>query len=203
MNRRTSIAVELRITEKEKQTVLNNFFWVYPSVISNALCDYMVKTAPWREKIDAELYEENDLNQIDHEMRKTDVTFTSPYTPLGCMLQTYTTLANKEAGWNFDLTGFEQIQVAKYQDNAHYDWHIDSFVPDQNNNQRKLSSVAFLSDPDTYEGGVFEFKIALLPEKMPKGTIIVFPSVLEHRVTAVESGTRYSAACWSYGPAFK
>jgi PKHD-type hydroxylase len=183
--------------------MLNNFFWVYPGVISSPLCDYMVKSAPWRDKYAAELSKDNKNLFVDDEIRKTEVTFTSEYSPIGCMMQTYTHLANKEAGWNFDIDGFEKIQVGKYEDNGHYDWHIDSFVPDHNNKQRKLSAIAFLSDPDTYEGGVFEFKIALLPEKMPKGTIIVFPSVLEHRVTAVEDGVRYSAACWAFGPAFR
>ena len=183
--------------------MLNNFFWVYPGAISSPLCDYMVKSAPWKDKYAAELSKDNKNLFVDDEVRKTEVTFTDPYSPLGCMMQTYTNRANKEAGWNFDLSGVEQIQVGKYDKNGHYDWHIDSFVPDKANNQRKLSSVAFLSDPDSYEGGVFEFKIALLPEKMPKGTIIVFPSVLEHRVTAVEDGVRYSAACWAFGPAFR
>lgn len=183
--------------------MLNNFFWVYPSVISSPLCDYMVKTAPWKDKYAAELSKDNKKLFVDDDIRKTDITFTSEYSPIGCMLQSYTYLANKEAGWNFDLTGVEKIQMAKYEKDGHYDWHIDSFAPSKDNTQRKLSSVAFLSDPDTYEGGVFEFKIALLPEKMPKGSIIVFPSVLEHRVTAVDDGVRYSAACWAYGPAFR
>jgi PKHD-type hydroxylase len=183
--------------------MLNNFFWVYPGVISGVLCDYMVKSAPWKDKYSAELSKDNKNLFVDDDIRKTEVTFTNPYTPLGCMLQTYTNLANKEAGWNFDITDFEQIQIGKYEDGGHYDWHIDSFTPDAANKQRKLSAVAFLSDPDTYEGGVFEFKIAALPEKMPKGTLIVFPSVLEHRVTAVDDGIRYTAACWASGPAFR
>lgn len=183
--------------------MLNNFFWVYPGVISSPLCDYMVKTAPWKDKFAAELSVDNENLFVDNDIRKTEVTFTTPFTPLGCMMQSYTRLANQEAGWNFDITEFEKIQVGKYEEGGHYDWHIDSFVPDKDKKQRKLSAVAFLSDPNSYEGGVFEFKIALLPEKMPKGTIIVFPSVLEHRVTAVDSGTRYTAACWASGPAFK
>jgi len=183
--------------------MINNFFWVYPSVISSPLCDYMVKSAPWINKYAAELSKDNENLFTDDDIRKTAITFTSEYSPIGCMMQAYTHLANKEAGWNFDLTGVEKIQMAKYEKDSHYDWHIDSFAPGKDNTQRKLSAVAFLSDPDTYEGGVFEFKIALLPEKMPKGTIIVFPSVLEHRVTAVDDGVRYSAASWAFGPAFR
>jgi PKHD-type hydroxylase len=183
--------------------MLNNFFWIYPGVIASPLCDYMVKSAPWQDKYAAELSKDNENLFTDDEIRKTEVTFTSPYTPLGCMMQTYTTLANKEAGWNFDITQFEKIQLGKYTEQGHYDWHIDSFVPDKHNIQRKLSAVAFLSDPNTYEGGVFEFKIAPIPEKMPKGTIIVFPSVLEHRVTSVDDGVRYTAASWASGPAFR
>jgi PKHD-type hydroxylase len=36
-----------------------------------------------------------------------------------------------------------------------------------------------------------------------KGSMIAFPSILEHRVTPVLSGVRYSATMWFNGPRFK
>ena len=62
---------------------------------------------------------------------------------------------------------------------------------------------------EEYEGG--EFKVAwcdegkLLTETLGKaeGTIILFPSILEHCITPVTSGTRYSLVAWFVGEPFK
>ena len=112
-------------------------------------------------------------------------------------------MANDMAGWNFDVKFPQECQIGKYENGGHYNWHIDAFPPDEKNMQRKLSAVLLLNDPSEYEGGELEF------EGMPefklegKGSIVVFPSLIRHRVTPVTSGTRYSATCWALGPAFK
>jgi PKHD-type hydroxylase len=36
-----------------------------------------------------------------------------------------------------------------------------------------------------------------------RGTVIIFPSFLQHRVTEVKRGTRYSLVQWYNGPEFK
>lgn len=78
---------------------------------------------------------------------------------------------------------------------------------------RKLSVSINLSDSDDYEGGDMEFTD--LPRTKQdkelntwtnkelfrqKGTVIVFPSFIRHRVTPVTKGTRYSAVAWINGP---
>ena len=40
-------------------------------------------------------------------------------------------------------------------------------------------------------------------EILPKGSIIVFPSFLWHRVKPVIKGTRYSLVLWNLGRQFK
>jgi len=40
-------------------------------------------------------------------------------------------------------------------------------------------------------------------EIRPKGSIVVFPSYVFHRVTPVTRGTRYSLVCWSVGKPFR
>ena len=40
-------------------------------------------------------------------------------------------------------------------------------------------------------------------EILPKGSIVVFPSHVWHRVKPVTSGTRYSLVVWSIGDPFK
>jgi len=52
---------------------------------------------------------------------------------------------------------------------------------------------------DNYSGGVFEIKDVqnnLIPIKQKAGNLYVFESGLKHRVTPVESGTRYSLVNW-------
>ena len=76
-----------------------------------------------------------------------------------------------------------------------------------------------LSHPDEYEGGNFEVDLRnstdfdnskerkyskrLVTEIRPRGSIIVFPSFVWHRVTPVTKGTRYSLVVWSLGYPFK
>jgi PKHD-type hydroxylase len=77
---------------------------------------------------------------------------------------------------------------------------------------RKLSVSVQLSHGTDYEGGDMEFtdlpldqshkelNIWTNKEFRKKGTVIVFPSFIRHRVTPVTEGTRYSAVAWINGP---
>ena len=105
--------------------------------------------------------------------------------------------------YQFKLTEItEHIQYTVYNsdDQGYYDWHID-MGPDKA--RRKLSLVCQLSDPSEYEGGELQINSGriLIPEK-EKGTVILFPSYLLHRVTPVTKGTRRSLVLWIEGPAF-
>ena len=64
-----------------------------------------------------------------------------------------------------------------------------------------------LSDPKDYVGGEIEFKTSegkiIKIEKPSRGTVIIFPSFLYHRVKPVKSGTRYSLVVWACGENFK
>ncbi|MDB2656544.1 2OG-Fe(II) oxygenase [Crocinitomicaceae bacterium] len=70
---------------------------------------------------------------------------------------------------------------------------------------RKLSVTVQLSDPDEYEGGDLEFMINHKTVKAPrkKGTIVVFPSFIMHRVTPITKGTRQSIVGWVSGPPYR
>ena len=105
--------------------------------------------------------------------------------------------------YKFHLTEItEHIQYTVYNsdDQGYYDWHID-MGPDKAH--RKLSLVCQLSDPSEYEGGELQINTGhiMIPEK-DKGTVILFPSYLLHRVTPVTKGTRRSLVLWIEGPAF-
>jgi PKHD-type hydroxylase len=105
--------------------------------------------------------------------------------------------------YQFKITEISEcIQYSVYnsEDQGHYDWHID-MGPEKAN--RKLSLVCQLSDPSEYEGGELQINNGeiLIPEK-EKGTVIIFPSYMLHRVTPVTKGTRRSLVLWVEGPPF-
>jgi predicted 2-oxoglutarate/Fe(II)-dependent dioxygenase YbiX len=64
-----------------------------------------------------------------------------------------------------------------------------------------------------YGGGELELNIANPTNKnknniitlsdVPRGTVIVFPSFMWHRVKPVTSGTRYSLVVWNLGRPFR
>jgi len=136
-------------------------------------------------------------------------------------IQPYIRQANKLAGWNFDWDFSESCQFTKYKLNQFYDWHCDSWenayndINDKNRHGkiRKLSVTCSLSDPKDYEGGELEFDfrnndpdkptVRKCPEISPRGSIVVFPSHVWHRVKPVTKGTRYSLVIWNLGYPFK
>ena len=125
--------------------------------------------------------------------------------------------ANIVAKWNLSITGHESMQFTKYNKGQFYDWHYDSWVdPYENNTVRKLSVTVSLSDENDFEGGDLEFAIQDNKAREPlkkilrtchevrkKGSLVVFPSFLWHRVTPVIRGTRYSLVIWSTGEPYR
>ena len=124
------------------------------------------------------------------------------------------------SGWKYDLEFIEAIQLGHYYEGDFYDWHIDSFKdprirtkqevnPDKPYN-RKVSVTVWLNDPEEYEGGEFDLETGgpnaekrYDTMKLPKGSIVVFPSHMWHRVRPVTSGVRKSLVLWIQGPPFK
>ena len=122
--------------------------------------------------------------------------------------------ANENAGWKYNIVAAESCQITRYTKDGFYNWHQDGIGshPETFNrpgdkflhgNTRKLSMSIVLNDE--YEGGDFEI-FNLIPEsevpRLQEGSIIVFPSFMEHRVTPVTKGTRYSLVAWFVGPPF-
>ena len=126
--------------------------------------------------------------------------------------------ANQKAGWGYQIKAAESMQITRYRKGGFYKFHQDGngdHLSAYNNPQnafmhghvRKLSMTTLLSD--SYEGGEFQFtsyakercKIST-PEFNAVGSIIVFPSSMEHRVGSVTKGMRYSLVTWFVGPPF-
>ena len=126
--------------------------------------------------------------------------------------------ANEEAGWGYHIKAAESMQITRYRKGGFYAFHQDGNgdqLSAYNNPQnaflhghvRKLSMTTLLSD--SYEGGEFQFASyskekcnISTPEFSKVGSIVVFPSSMEHRVAPVTKGIRHSLVTWFLGPPF-
>ena len=102
--------------------------------------------------------------------------------------------------YRFELAGLaEPLQFARYGVAGHFEWHNDMGV--QGTSGRKLSLTVQLAAPESYEGGALEFlSVVSRPTPRERGTAILFPSFLGHRVAPVTRGQRLSLVAWAYGP---
>jgi PKHD-type hydroxylase len=105
--------------------------------------------------------------------------------------------------FKFDLLGLvDEIQFARYAVGDAFGWHLDA--GGGQTSTRKLSMSVQLSDDRDYCGGDLEMcACPQLDARRRRGTIIVFPSFLAHRVTAVTRGSRCSLVAWAHGPVFR
>ena len=135
-------------------------------------------------------------------------------------IQPYIHQANNNAGWNFDWDFSESCQFTIYKKKQYYDWHCDSwdkpYMEDgpTKGKIRKLSVTVSLTDPQEYKGGELEFdfrnedpdkkpNMRACTEILPKGSLVVFPSFVWHRVKPVTKGVRYSLVIWNLGYPFR
>ena len=207
---------------------LSNYFWHFKSAVPPKICDDIIKHGLSQTETMARTgdYGDEELtkDQVRDMKRKrnSDLVWLDD-TWIYKELHPYIHQANKFAGWNFDWDRSESCQFTKYKLNQYYDWHCDSWDkayekegPD-NGKIRKLSMTCQLTDGSEYEGGELEFDfrnydphmreeskhLRQAKEILPKGSIIVFPSFVWHRVKPVTKGTRYSLVMWNLGYPFK
>jgi PKHD-type hydroxylase len=106
------------------------------------------------------------------------------------------------------------MQYTTYESGQFYSWHVDQHSEPYSDGMfkgmtRKLSITIQLTEPDDYDGGDFEIRdycdydsVQTIKGLRPRGSLLVFPSFLMHRVTPVTRGVRRSLVCWIVGPPF-
>lgn len=93
------------------------------------------------------------------------------------------------------LTGLSAYQLTKYEHDNFYDWHTD--YDDIHNKNRFCSIVIQLNKG--YSGGHLQYRDEngqVCEFEEGQGNLFVFFSILEHRVTPVTEGVRYSLVNW-------
>ena len=210
---------------------LVNYYWYFKSALTPKFCDDVIAYANQQKEVMAltgGFNKDKKLNKQEildlKRKRNSDLVWLND-TWIYKELHPYVHEANRNAGWNFEWDWTESCQFTKYKLNQYYDWHCDSFgklFDDPKNNAihgkiRKLSMTCQLTDGSEYKGGELEFDFRnydpnmrdeskhriQCKEILPKGSIIVFPSDVWHRVKPVTSGTRYSLVVWHLGRPFR
>ena len=172
----------------------------YMAQLGDEMCDRVIEELAVVEAKEATLGA--DGAELNLATRKTKVRFADAGYWLEGIFEHLAMEANKKCGWEFHITGGERVQFAEYGEDNHYAWHTDTFVLSGRPLDRKITVVCLLNDEFT--GGDFEVRLySDYKAGLKKGTMIAFPSFLEHRVLPVLSGTRYSATMWFNGPRFR
>ena len=206
---------------------LSNYYYYFESVLPEKFCDDVIKYGLSKQEVLGRTgtYDTpNNLTAKDtkdlKKKRNSNIAWMDD-TWIYKEIHTWIYEANKAANWNFQWDFSESCQFTKYigSKKKHYGWHCDSHDvpyntpnnPDTHGKIRKLSMTAQLTDPKKYKGGDLQFdfrnedpdnkerNIVTVKEILPRGSIIVFPSFVWHRVKPVTSGTRYSLVSWQLG----
>lgn len=212
---------------------LQNYYWYFKSVLSPKFCDELIAygkknqeqialTGNLEGKRNLKLnpLTKKEIKDLKKKRNSNIVWMDDRW--IYDQIQPYVNQANKSAGWNFEWDWSESCQFTKYSKEQYYDWHCDSFDTPYNNPEnlnfhkkiRKLSVTCSLSDPKDYKGGELEFNfnnpeatkkqnIKKCLEILPRGSIVVFPSFVWHRVRPVTKGVRYSLVIWNLGYPYK
>jgi|TARA_B110000285_G_scaffold79958_1_gene92296 PKHD-type hydroxylase len=210
---------------------LTNYYWYFKSAIPEHICDDIVKyghqlqdqmavTGKYVDKSHSKKLNSNQVKDLK-KIRNSSVTWMNDRWIYN-EIHPYINMANESAGWNFEWDFSESCQFTKYKKGQFYDWHCDSWDEPYQKKQedplhgkiRKLSVTVTLSDPKDYKGGELEFdfrnkdpnkprKLVKCKEILPKGSLVVFPSFVWHRICPVKSGERNSLVIWNLGYPFK
>ena len=145
----------------------------------------------------------------DHNLRRAELVWLDEVDDMGWVMERLIDVVRtSNRNWfDFDLREFaESPQVASYDASAsgHFMWHSD-IGDGPTARQRKLTLVAQLCKPGSYDGGDLEVMPSahVIAASRAQGSITIFPSFHLHQVTPVTRGTRHSLTVWAHGPKFR
>lgn len=138
-------------------------------------------------------------DNIDEKIRKSDISFTNydlefPFLKEKLLNEISNKIVVKGYEINFEN---QPYQFTRYETGEFYGWHTDASYRGPYSN-RYCSVVIQLNNE--YNGGDLQMQKNtdddIITFEKGKGNLFVFLSNIRHRVTEVESGTRYSVVSW-------
>lgn len=140
-----------------------------------------------------------DKRGVDTNFRKSNIVFYPYYKKFPFLLEKITKLLYN----NINVKGFKldyknsEFQFTEYNTGDFFDWHNDMYVNKSAESNRYCSIVIQLNDD--YENGNLEIKPAdseiIIIEK-GIGNLTMFLSDMEHRVSTITNGNRYTLVNW-------
>jgi PKHD-type hydroxylase len=183
---------------------MKNVWEVWPDALSAAECDTILARAEGYAPAEATVGFSDTLRS-DAEHRSSTIRWfdVSRETDIVARVMEFVRCSNR-TNFGVDVEAPYELQFTEYRatNKGHYDWHQDFWLESPRPYARKLSVVVQLSSPQDYEGGEFEFFGIAKPGDTfaGRGSMLIFPSFLQHRVLPVTRGVRRSLVTWVEGP---
>jgi Rps23 Pro-64 3,4-dihydroxylase Tpa1-like proline 4-hydroxylase len=138
-------------------------------------------------------------HEPNYDARKSNVVFYPYYEKFPFTLEKISKLLDENIivkGFDLDYKNSE-FQFTEYNDGDYFAWHKDITGNEVTQYDRYCSLVIQLNDE--YEEGDLELKLSndsIMKVEKGIGNTIVFLSDIEHRVTGVKNGNRYTLVNW-------
>jgi PKHD-type hydroxylase len=177
---------------------------IFPSILDD-------QTVDWILSIENNGFRKGQIGQSGHERedleyRSVNASSINTYEQpkLVSMIRHFVDVFNS-SNYCYDVCGINQIDSLHYTPGGRYNLHQDN-APWPERVQRKFSVIVQLTDSSEYTGGDLWIPLVderATPEQLTmrreKGTVIIFPSWLEHQISPLESGERRSIVAWATG----
>ena len=186
---------------------MKNVWELWECALSAAECDAIVERAQTYPEASATVGF-SDTQRSDSDYRSSSVRWLDAYreAEISSRIMQFVHSSNR-TNFGADILAPFDIQFTEYHasNNGHYDWHQDVWLESPRPYDRKLSVVVQLSPPDEYTGGEFEFFGLNNPGARfaQRGSLLIFPSYLQHCVRPVRGGIRRSLVTWVEGPRWR
>ena len=180
---------------------MRELYQIFPSAFSDNQINKILEIVSNQSLLDASTF--SSKTPLD-KIRKSKICWLSEDW-IKNLLWEYILKINSNA-FKIEVENNAEVQFTEYRfdENGHYDWHHDVNWNGQVDIDRKISLTVQLSNENEYDGGDFEFEeLETNANFKQKGTIIIFPSYLRHRVTPITSGVRKSLVAWFSGPQWR
>ena len=197
--------------------ILKDFYWYFDNPFREGFIEEIIKEGLKSQRTAALVGTSANMKNArsDKSVRKSKVSWLkSPllYNNINSLIHT----ANRSSGWNFHWDWNETAQFTEYKKGDFYSWHMDTSDTPYGSKLginfqgkiRKLSSILLLSGPDKdFKGGELEMDFSngggkgkkIIKKLNKKGSFIVFPSFVRHRIKPVTKGIRHSLVLWHIG----
>ncbi|MEE2998822.1 MAG: 2OG-Fe(II) oxygenase [Pseudomonadota bacterium] len=206
--------------------IRNEYFRVFPEAIPSGFVDKIIAIGDQQKPSLARVNSVAGLSVVDKEYRYCNIARLANEPDLDWLYIKLWELLDEvnKKNWKFNIEKMSLVEYLTYLEGHNINWHRDTLPLTARKRNKdpsidKLISLSLqLSDHDEYEGGNFQFSndMGLKEGKFPvinelaenselaqqlrkKGSIVVFPSVLMHRVTKVTKGARKVLVAWAGG----